>query len=139
VASVTLTVDQPPGLEGLTPGFWKNHTKLWVGYSPNQTLESVFNVPDSLGMDNVTLMQALNFGGGIGVSGAAQNLFRHAVAAILNAAHVNVDYALTTTQIVTQVNTALASNNASIIDTLKTTLDKYNNAGGGIDAHGKPI
>jgi len=84
-------------------------------------------------------MQALNFGGGSGVSGAAQNLFRHAVAAILNAAHVNVDYALTTTQIVTQVNTALASNNASIIDTLKTTLDKYNNAGGGIDAHGKPI
>jgi len=127
------------GKEGLTPGFWKNHPELWQGYSPNQTLESVFNVPDSLGMDNVTLMQALNFGGGSGVSGAAQNLFRHAVAAMLNAAHVNVDYALTTTQIVTQVNTALASNNASIIDTLKTTLDKYNNAGGGIDAHGKPI
>ena len=127
------------GKEGLTPGFWKNHTDLWQGYSPNQTLESVFNVPDSLGLDNTTLLQALNFGGGSGVKGAAQNLFRQAVAALLNAAHIHVDYALTTSQIVSQVNTALASNNASTIEALKNTLDKYNNAGGGIDAHGKPI
>jgi hypothetical protein len=127
------------GKEGLTPGFWKNHPELWQGYSPNQTLESVFNVPDALGLDNVTLLQALSFGGGTGVKGAAQNLFRHAVAAILNAAHIHVDYALTTSQIISQVNTALASNNASTINTLKDLLDKYNNAGGGIDAHGKPI
>jgi hypothetical protein len=127
------------GKEGLTPGFWKNHTAQWQGYSPNQTLESVFDVPDSLGLDNTTLLQALNFGGGPGVKGAAQNLFRHAVAAILNAAHVHVDYALTSSQIITQVNSALASNNASTINTLKDKLDTYNNAGGGIDAHGNPI
>jgi hypothetical protein len=127
------------GKEGLTPGFWKNHTSVWQGYSPNQTLESVFNVPDSLGLDNVTLLQALNFGGGGGVKGAAQNLFRHAVAAILNAAHVSVDYALTSSQIITQVNAALASNNAATIETLKNKLDLFNNAGGGIDAHGNPI
>ncbi len=127
------------GKEGLTPGFWKNHTSVWQNYSPNQTLESVFDVPDSLGLDNTTLLQALNFGGGGGVKGAAQNLFRHAVAAILNAAHANVEYALATSQIITQVNAALASNNAATINALKNKLDAFNNAGGGIDAHGKPI
>jgi hypothetical protein len=127
------------GKEGLTPGFWKNHTNVWQGYSPNQTLESVFNVPNSLGLDNVTLLNALKFGGGGGVKGAAQNLFRHAVAALLNAAHEHVDYALTTAQIISQVNNALASNNASTIEALKNKLDKLNNAGGGIDAHGRPI
>ena len=127
------------GREGLTPGYWKNHTAQWQGYSPNQTLERVFDVPDALGMDNVTLLQALNFGGGGGVTGAAQNLFRHAVAAILNAAHVNVDYAMTSSQIITQVNAALASNNVTTINALKDKLDAFNNAGGGIDAHGNPI
>ena len=131
--------EEKTGKEGLTPGFWKNHTSVWQGYSPNQTLESVFDVPDSLGLDNVTLLQALSFGGGSGVKGAAQNLFRHAVAALLNAAHIHVDYALTSSQIVSQVNSALASNNVSTINALKDKLDKYNNAGGGIDAHGKPI
>ena len=131
--------DEKTGKEGLTPGFWKNHTAQWQGYSPNQTLESVFDVPDSLGLDNTTLLQALSFGGGPGVKGAAQNLFRHAVAAILNAAHVSVDYALTSSQIITQVNSALASNNVTTINTLKDKLDAFNNAGGGIDAHGNPI
>jgi hypothetical protein len=44
-----------------------------------------------MGMDNNTLMEALNFGGGKGVEGAAKILFRAAVAAILNATHPNLD------------------------------------------------
>jgi hypothetical protein len=127
------------GTEGLTPGFWKNHTDLWVTYSPNQTLESIFDVPDHLGLDDKTLLEALNFGGGGSVKGAAQNLFRHAVAAILNASHPLVDYALAASNIITHVNTALASNSASTINTLKNQLDEFNNAGGGIDAHGNEI
>lgn len=129
------------GREGLTPGFWKNHTNVWgpTGLSPNQTLESVFNVPDSYGLDNKTLLQALNFEGGSGTSGAARNLLRHAVAALLNAKHPNVDYALTSGSIISQVNSALASKNKTTIETLKNQLDHYNNFGGGIDAHGNPI
>jgi hypothetical protein len=129
------------GNEGLTPGFWKNHTNVWgpTGLSPNQTLESVFDVPDSLGMDNVTLLQALNFGGGGGVQGAARQLFRHAVAAVLNARHPMVDYTITSGSIISQVNTALASGNKTSIELLKDTLDGYNNKGGGIDAHGNPV
>lgn len=127
------------GREGLTPGYWKNHKAQWVGYTPNQTLESVFDVPDHLGLDNKTLLEALNFGGGGRVQGAAQNLFRHAVAAILNAAHPLVDYAMTTSAIISSVNSALASNDATTIQTLKNQLDEFNNAGGGIDAHGNAI
>jgi hypothetical protein len=143
-ASVTLTVDTPGG-EGLTPGFWKNNAAkkgavAWgpTGFSPNQTLESVFNVPNSLGMDNVTLLQALNFKGGGGVRGAAQSLFRAAVAAVLNASHPLVDYPMSLGDIIADVNAALATNNRGTMLSLKDELDALNNLGGGIDQHGNP-
>ena len=120
------------GREGKTPGFWKNHLGAWVGLSPNQTLESVFNVPDSLGLDSKTLLQALNFPGGTGVKGAAQNLFRHAVAALLNAKHPNIDYPLASSTIISRVNTALASGSKTTIENLKNELDRFNNLGASI-------
>ena len=129
---VTFNEEQPPGGgEGKTPGFWKNHLGAWEGFSPNQTLESVFDVPDSLGMDNTTLLQALNFGGGPGVKGGAKILFRAAVAALLNSAHSGIDYDLTTAGVISQVNTALASNNRATMLDLADLLDELNNQGGG--------
>ena len=78
---------------------------MWgpTGLSPSQTLESVFNVPDSLGLDNKTLLQALSFEGGDGVAGASRNLLRHAVAALLNARHPLVDYSLSSSSIISSV------------------------------------
>jgi hypothetical protein len=116
--------DTPSGNEGCTPGYWKNHTGAWAGtgYTTSQTLESVFDVPDSLGIDNVTLLQALGTGGG-GVSA----LMRSAVAAILNAAHPSVDYPQTAAQTIAAVNAALASGNAATIESLKNQLDGWNN------------
>jgi hypothetical protein len=131
--------EEDPGREGLTPGFWKNHTALWSGYATTQTLESVFDVPDSLGLDDKTLLEALSFRGGPGVKGAAQNLFRHAVAALLNAQHPLVDYPLAVNAIVTRVNSALAGNGAAAIESLKDELETYNQLGGGIDAHGNAV
>ena len=131
--------EEQTGNEGLTPGFWKNHTEQWANYTTSQTLESVFDVPDALGLDNATLLEALNFGGGAGAKGAAQNLFRHAVAAILNAQHPLVEYPITAATIVTRVNAALATNDASSMASLKNELDTMNNLGGGIDAHGREI
>ena len=32
----TTTETTPPGGEGCTPGYWKNHTEDWVGYAPSQ-------------------------------------------------------------------------------------------------------
>jgi hypothetical protein len=119
--------------EGCTPGYWKQpqHLDSWnaTWYLPSQTLESVFNVPDMYGLDNYTLLQALSFQGGSDTVAAARNLMRAAVPALLNSASPDVDYTLTTPQVISQVNAALASNDRSTILTLAEKLDQYNNQG----------
>jgi hypothetical protein len=116
-------------LEGCTPGYWKNHPESWVGFTTGQTLESVFDVPNELGLDNATLLEALSFGGGPGVEGASQILLRAAVAALLNSASPGVDYPLTTAQVIAQVNAALATGDRATILALAAELDRLNNLG----------
>jgi hypothetical protein len=127
----------PTRFEGCTPGYWKqpHHLDSWVatGFSPNQTLESVFNVPDQFGLDNRTLLQALSFEGGSDNAAAARILLRAAVAALLNAAHPDVDYSLTTADVIAEVNAALASNSRSTMLTLASRLDRLNNLGCPLD------
>ncbi|MGE5678473.1 MAG: hypothetical protein ACM3ZR_10510 [Pseudomonadota bacterium] len=118
--------------EGKTPGYWKNHAEMWVDYTPGQILEDVFDVPDSLGLDNKTLMEALSFSGGKGDLGAAQNLFRAAAAAILNASHPNLNYEFELDYIITSVNEALTQGRAAMLE-LAAELDRANNAEGDID------
>ena len=120
--------------EGFTPGYWKNHPSSWpaTGYGTGQTLESVFNVPDQYGLDNVTLVDALSLSGGKTTTGAAQTLMRAAVAALLNSAHPNVDYPRTTSEVIAAVNAALASNDRATILALASSLDADNNLGGDI-------
>jgi hypothetical protein len=120
-----------PGDEGCTPGYWKaiQHWDSWVGYTPNQSLESVFDVPNSLGYDNTTLVQALEFGGGSGISGGARILLRAAVAALLNSSSPDVDYTMTTAQVIAAVNAALASGDRNVMITLAGELDADNNLG----------
>jgi hypothetical protein len=99
-ARVTLTCQ---GLYGCTPGFWKqpHHFGHWTptGYAPTQKLGGpggVFagaNFANS-GIRDATLVQALDFGGGGGVAGAQQILFRAAVASLLNLGHPDVNYAI---------------------------------------------
>jgi hypothetical protein len=125
----SVIVKPPQKFEGCTPGFWKNHLEAWVGFSPNQTLESVFDVPNSLGLDNNTLLQALSFQGGTNTVGAARILLRAAVAALLNAAHPDVDYPRTVAEVIADVNAALASGNRATMLTLATALDTDNNLG----------
>jgi hypothetical protein len=76
-----------------------------------------------------TLLDALNYGGGPETTGAARILLRAAVAALLNAAQPDVDYQLTVAQVISQVNTALASGNRNTMLNLASQLDRYNNAG----------
>jgi hypothetical protein len=119
------------GGQGCTPGYWKNHAAAWppTGYSQGQTLESVFDVPDALGYDGTTLVGALNFGGGSGVSGGARIMLRAAVASLLNAAHNGVSFGLTAADVIAQTNAALASNNRATMIALGGTLDDLNNGG----------
>lgn len=123
----------PPPAEGCTPGYWKQdqHLAAWgpTGYAPNQTLEDVFDVPDSLGLDATALQQALSLDGGPGTSGGARILLRAAVAALLNSAQPEVDYPLATSDVISSVNAALASGSRDTMLGLATTLDQDNNLG----------
>ncbi|HEV2856454.1 MAG TPA: hypothetical protein VHC97_26945 [Thermoanaerobaculia bacterium] len=121
-----------PGNEGCTPGYWKNHTGSWAasGYSPSQTVVSVFSGASAFpSLASQTLLQALQGGGGPGTLGAAKILLRAATAALLNAAHPGVDYPRISTQIISDVNAALASNNRDAMLALATALDNDNNGG----------
>ena len=89
----------------------------------------MFDVPDSFGLDNRTLLQALSFQGGSSNTAAARILLRAAVAALLNSASPDVDYPLTTAQVIAEVNAALASNDRSTMLALASQLDSYNNLG----------
>jgi hypothetical protein len=131
----------PEPYEGLTPGFWKTKgVKVgWpLSYNTDMTLAAAgFIIPGGSMDDNKkrqvdstdTLLEALNYKGGWGVSGMAQSLLRAATAALLNAAHGEVNYPLTVGQIIFDVNTALASGNRDTMETLKDTLDSNNNLG----------
>jgi hypothetical protein len=124
-------IEEPTGEEGCTPGYWKNHTSSWAGtgFSPGQSTGSVFSLGGFPSLASQTLLQTLQGGGGPGTLGAARILLRAAVAALLNAAHSGVDYPRTTTEIIADVNAALASNNRNTMLALASELDADNNLG----------
>jgi hypothetical protein len=79
----------------------------------------VFGVgPDS------SLLRALNAGGG-----GEQALGRHVVAALLNAAHPNINYAYTVAQVIAMVQSAYATGN---FEGVKDTLEDNNELEGDI-------
>ena len=136
----SLAVQNPPrsgGGEGCTPGYWKNHdgskrqTNQWppTGYAPTQALSTVFSSAALGTLGSTTLRAALDWGGGETLADKKRLLLHHAVAALLNAAHPDVDYGMTTAQIIADVNAALASNDTTTIENLKNRLDTLNNAG----------
>ena len=118
-----------------TPGYWKNHTEAWKGYSPSQTLGSVFSSVSvitgtgGISLTNDTLLTALKYDGGTDTIGAAKILARAAVAAILNASHPQVGYPWSVAEIVAKVNAAFASKNREKMLELAEELDKKNNSG----------
>jgi hypothetical protein len=102
----------PGGNEGCTPGYWKQeqHFDSWTApYTPETLFEDVFSDPNDLIDDDTTLLDALQGGGGPGAEGAAKILARAAVASLLNAASPDVDFTMTTADVIADVNAALAS------------------------------
>jgi hypothetical protein len=128
-----LTPPPPPaGEEGCTPGFWKNHLSAWssTAYAPSQQVGSVFVLPSALSsLSQNSLLTALQGGGGPGQLGAAKILLRAAVAGLLNASHTSVDYPVTTSDLIAQVNSALASADRATMLELATSIDDQNNLG----------
>ena len=132
-ASATCEVPPPPDFEGCTPGFWKNSPGSWMGYDPDQLLTSAgFVLPNGVIKNNLggdSLMDALHYGGGDDLLGAAQNLLRSAVASLLNAAHPDVDFPRTTAEVIAAVNAALATKDRATIIALHSALDADNTLG----------
>jgi hypothetical protein len=118
---------------GCSPRFWKKCVGQWagVGFVPSQTLASAgFVVPvalDSPPLSSKTLRQALTFWTGSSHNGAAKTLLRAGVAGLLTAS--KGDYPLSATDVLGQVNMALATLDQAAMTSLAATLDAYNNLG----------
>ncbi|MFV8467418.1 T9SS type A sorting domain-containing protein, partial [Flavobacterium sp. LB1P62] len=113
--------------EGCTLGYWKNHTDRWCSsYTTSMLFGDVFvNAPSNLA--NLTLLQALNLGGG-----GIYNLARQGVAALLNACSDEVDfpapYSSNPQSVIDAVNAAYLAG-GSEPGKLATQLDILNNTG----------
>jgi hypothetical protein len=102
------------GMEGCTPGYWKNHHDAWpVADAP---FDSIFGVgPDMM------LSEALELKGG-----GEKAFLRHAAAAYLNAVNPEVNYFYTLADVHTMVNAAYVSGEFEIY---KDMFDVANNLG----------
>jgi hypothetical protein len=118
---VTPDCTPPPAIHGCTPGYWKqkHHFDSWIGYTTGQDYDAVFGV--NLFAPNKTLVQALSTGGG-----KAFRLGRHSVAALLNAGHQDVQYGMTSAQVIEVVQQAVASGN---YDWASDQFEKLNELG----------
>jgi hypothetical protein len=124
--------EEETGAEGCSHGYWKNHIGSWAptGYSPGDIVENVFSSAAAIpSVGEATLLQALNFGGGPGVEGAARNLLKQAVGSLLNAAHPDVDFPSTESEVIDMVNSALDTQNRQVMLSLAGDLDFDNNLG----------
>ena len=98
---------------------------MWVGYSPDTLVSAVFSNAAPYDVD--TLLQALKLKGGPGVDGAKQILLRAAVSALLNSTSIN--YPLTTSEIITMTDNALATGDRATMLSVASELDALNNLG----------
>ena len=90
----------PPGGgdEGCTPGFWKNHLEDWAGtvFSTGDDFDATFGV--DLFDPDITLEMAVNAKGG-----GDNKLARHGTAALLSAAHPEVEYPISVSEVIALV------------------------------------
>jgi hypothetical protein len=121
---------------GCTLGFWKNHPAIWNDatdaisaclasaiiaqgspYSGNGTTSSLFRTTFGLSAanmtaagynQNLTLLQALNLGGG-----GFNMMARQGVASLLNSCAFPPNFAYTSTQVLTMMHNAVVNNTAS--------------------------
>lgn len=80
--------------EGCTPGFWRNHLTHWAatGYSPDDKVNATFGC-DLVSDDNLTLGTVIDAPQTYGA------LAFHAIAALLNSTHPDVDFGLSADEV----------------------------------------
>lgn len=127
--AVKAEYEPKPGDQGCTLGYWKQvHPGTWVGYKTTDLYNTVFGVNYKSGL---TLLGALELGGG-----GYEALARQATAALLNSSNPNVNYGLTTSQIIALVQKAFTTGEP---EQIKNELASFNETTCSIDAHGVPI
>jgi hypothetical protein len=120
----------PPGKQGCSPGYWKNHSDSWTAtpYTTFQSVQSVFSAASGYpSLGSATLLGSLSFQGGSDLNGAAGNLLRAATAALLNASHPQVNFPRTAAGVISDVNAALNSRDRNTILSLASALDADDN------------
>jgi len=124
------------GCEGLTPGYWKNlekHGEDWIApYTPETHLGDVFKNASLYMLADYTMYEALGWSSGSTTTETAQKLLSQATAAVLNAAHPNIDYPISEADLIGEVNDALGNYNKDSMETLKNIIDHNNNLGADI-------
>ena len=115
----------------LSPWWWTPIASNW--HYIDNTIIVTFWITGTVfaagSFNSSTLLEALEFGGGSGVSGATRILLRAAVAAVLNAANSGVGYPASVATIVSDVNAAIATADRGAILALASSLDATNNLG----------
>ena len=116
------------GGEGCTPGFWRNHLTHWAAtpYSPGDKVNATFGC-SLVGDDNLTLGTVIDAPQTYGT------LAFHAIAALLNASHPDVDYDLSVGEV---LEAACAGDKNTLADANEEgcPLSGGNTTGGG--SHG---
>ena len=89
---------EPPGGQGCTPGYWKNHEDAWpaTGFALGDDFDSTFGV--FLFNPDITLFEAVWARGG-----RNNKLARHGTAALLSAAHPGVTYSYSVEEVIALV------------------------------------
>lgn len=128
--SGNLSKPKGPACEGCTPGYWKVdvHLDSWgpTGFKTSDKFNTVFGVTQYVkpNGNKYTLLEVMrNLEGNS--DPISPNLGFHAVAALLNAAHPNVNYGYTAGEIINLFKTFYLTKPAD----LKDSLDKLNNRG----------
>ena len=141
LAAVLLATPTPAsaneiGMEGCTPGYWKNHTDNWSEARPTTLFSARFAAGTSGVLATMTFEQALAGGGGPGVKGGELILARAATAAYLNAAHEGLGFpwrrsadGIDRPALLPTVKAALASGDRAEMLALADRLDTDNNLG----------
>ena len=132
MASGNLSAPKGPACAGCTPGYWKQsqHFDSWVatGFKTTDKFNTVFGVTQYNKANGtpytlLEVMKVLNGNGGGTPDPISTNLGFHAVAALLNAAHPNVNYGYTAGELITLFRNNYMSNGAA----MKNSLDMLNN------------
>jgi hypothetical protein len=117
---------------GCSEAVWSGlSAEVWAlaGSRPSQLVRDNFRESASYGaVGAATLLSSLRFRGGSDLLGAVKALVRAGTAALLNAGHPDIEYPLTRTQVITEVDTALRSRDAGAILAAARDLDAANGA-----------